>query len=276
MRRYAAGERDAAVAAVAALSPGRLRRELAALTAQAAKAARSCATTCDALVAWREARPQAAAMLHTDAFLEARNRAPAAARPQGTAAAAVVELLQGEPEQRGFVERWYAAMTGVAVRDNRWAEAQAWAERGLGALPGSADLQLALGAVLESRRVRSRRRAGRGCWAPRSSSARPTRHAPRGARAARARAARARRGARRRALARRGAPAARARAVADRRRGRGARGARAGAVPHRGARQRLPGARLRGPDRRGRRRLRGGGALLRGRHRARRLRPGAR
>ena len=105
----------------------------------------------DALVAWREARPAAAAMLHTDAYLRARTVARPAARVQETTATAVLELLRDEPERRGFVERWYVAMAGVAAADVRWDDAQAWAERGLQALPSSADLALALGAVLETR-----------------------------------------------------------------------------------------------------------------------------
>jgi len=150
VRRYAAGERDAAVDWAAALPPRQLKQQLAALNATARRA-RACTAACEAIVAWREARPTAAAMLHTDAYLRARTLARPAARVQETAAAAILELLRDEPERRGFVERWYVAMAGVAAADTRWDDAQGWAERGVQALAGSAELQLALGAVLETR-----------------------------------------------------------------------------------------------------------------------------
>jgi tetratricopeptide (TPR) repeat protein len=150
VRRYAAGERDAALDAVASLPERQLKQQLAALTALARRA-RACTAACDAIVAWREVLPVAAAMLHTDASLQARARATTAARLQETTATAIVELLRDEPERRGFVERWHVAMAGVAAADARWNDAQVWAERGLQALPGSAELALALGAVLETR-----------------------------------------------------------------------------------------------------------------------------
>lgn len=145
--RYVSGDRDGAVAAVAAMPERALRDQLEALQSLR-KRARACAACADA-IAWRQAPLTAALMLHTDCSL-ASGRERASARIQESLAAAIATLLKDDPERGAIARRWYGVMTGLAQADNRWSDALDWAERGLEAFPNSADLLAAQGAIEET------------------------------------------------------------------------------------------------------------------------------
>jgi tetratricopeptide (TPR) repeat protein len=153
VRRYAAGERAAAVAALDAWKPGELARELAELREAALIAAqRGTQLPANAMPPLR-----AVMLLHTDR--EALERTPApgaehapACREQVHTALAerIAGLLFADPEGREFARRWYLA---VALRDLGYTcfdDAEHWLEAGLRWFPKDAELLLALGTIDEA------------------------------------------------------------------------------------------------------------------------------
>ena len=146
VERYVAGDRDGAVAAFAALSERELREQVAALRTLGRRA-RACGVCADT-VAWRKAPLAAALMLHTDSSI--------AQRPHGATvplheslAAELAQAMADDPERRGFARRWYTAMAELAQGESRWDEALRWADRGLDAFPGSAELLHVEGSIEE-------------------------------------------------------------------------------------------------------------------------------
>ena len=147
VERYVAGDREGALAGVAAIAERELREQVEALRSLG-KRARAC-TACAASVAWQQAPLRAALMLHTDAALDG-SRDRTSARTQESLAIELAALMKDDPERGPFARRWYATMAGLAQAGNRWSEALDWVERGLDAFPGSADLLLVLGAIEET------------------------------------------------------------------------------------------------------------------------------
>jgi tetratricopeptide (TPR) repeat protein len=146
VERYASGERDAAVAAAAAMSQRELRESVEALRTLG-KRARACAACADS-VAWRQALVPAALMLHTDASILRRpDEEPV--RLHESLALELVHALTDDPEWRGFARRWYRVMAELALGDTRWSDALTWAARGLDAFPRTAELLLVKGAIEE-------------------------------------------------------------------------------------------------------------------------------
>jgi tetratricopeptide (TPR) repeat protein len=152
VRRYAAGERAAAVAALDAWDHG-LARELEALRRVVMLAAQR-----GAPLGPNEVPPlRAIVMLHTDR--EALERSP----PPGTERAPdcgdqvhtalaeqIVVLLFTDADGREFARRWYLA---VALRDFGYTcfdDARRWLEAGLRWFPKDAELLLALGTIDET------------------------------------------------------------------------------------------------------------------------------
>ena len=148
VRRYAAGDRQGAVANLADWPEGRLRDEFTALRALV-QASLACPGGCGAANVWQRIPIEAALMLHSDAAQEVRGegRLP---RLHESAAVEIARLLKQDPSRRTFACRWYEAMAGLAQGENRWGEALEWAERGLEDYPDSAGMHLVLGSIEET------------------------------------------------------------------------------------------------------------------------------
>lgn len=148
VRRYAAGERERAIASVVDWPEERLRPELLAMT-ELRRQARACAD-CQAAPAWRQAPIAAALMLHTDCAARVRGegRSP---RTHELTAVELTRLMIDDPPRRAFAGRWYGAMASSAQAEDRWDDALAWAERGLRDFPDSAEMLLVLGSIEEMR-----------------------------------------------------------------------------------------------------------------------------
>ena len=148
VRRYAAGDRQGAVANLADWPEGRLRDEFTALRALV-QASLACPGGCGAANVWQRIPIEAALMLHSDAAQEVRGegRLP---RLHESAAVESARLMKQDPSRRTFARRWYEAMAGLAQGENRWGEALEWAERGLEDYPDSAGMHLVLGSIEET------------------------------------------------------------------------------------------------------------------------------
>jgi len=148
VRRYAAGDRQGAVANLADWPEGRLRDEFTALRALV-QASLACPGGCGAANVWQRIPIEAALMLHSDAAQEVRRegRLP---RLHESAAVEIARLMKQDPSRRTFARRWYEAMAGLAQGENRWGEALEWAERGLEDYPDSAGMHLVLGSIEET------------------------------------------------------------------------------------------------------------------------------
>lgn len=143
MRLYRAGPPQPALSEVCQWPAGRLRDEVQALAALREQARR--VDDAGARVLWQQVPVTAALMLHTDCARSTRD--PAALHE--SVALEIARTLSDDEPRRDFARRWYGVMVGLAAADNRWQDARGWAERGLRALPGSADLLAALGATEE-------------------------------------------------------------------------------------------------------------------------------
>ena len=148
VRRYAAGDRQGAVANLADWPEGRLRDDFTALRALV-QASLACPGGCGAANVWQRIPIEAALMLHSDAAQEVRGegRLP---RLHESAAVEIARLMKQDPSRRTFARRWYEAMAGLAQGENRWGEALEWAERGLEDFPDSAGMHLVLGSIEET------------------------------------------------------------------------------------------------------------------------------
>lgn len=154
IRRYAAGDRASALAAACSWGEARVRAEASAL-AVVWRAARGC-NTCDAAIRWRAIPLKAALMLHSDCAQRARydRRQPQLHESVAVELAAMLEEdSKGAGDEaasgRSFVRRWYAAVAGLALAEDRWADALDWAGRGEREFPDSAEILLVLGTLEE-------------------------------------------------------------------------------------------------------------------------------
>ena len=91
-------------------------------------------------------------MLHSDLAQRARRdgRSPVL---QESAAVEVARLMKDDPSHHDFARRWYEAMASLAEAETRWAEALAWAERGLRDFPESVEMRLVQASIEETQAV---------------------------------------------------------------------------------------------------------------------------
>lgn len=152
IRQYAAGEREAAVAALATWRPGELDRQVRAL--QASSPGPACASCPDRI---GSLPLKAAVMLHADRDMLDRPRSAATeqSRPctgeQARRAGQIAAILTARGDAREFARRFFLAM----AQRNQWDfcldTAQQWARDGLAHFPRDAALLLALGSTLEEK-----------------------------------------------------------------------------------------------------------------------------
>ena len=147
LRSYASGDRDDAVAEVAAWPERRVRDEVDALE-RLSREGRGC-TACAAEDAWRRTPVRAALMLHSDCAQRLR-RGGGLPRPHEWAAEKIARLLKDEPAQRPFARRWFEAMAARAQSENRWGDALDWAERGRDEFPEAAEILLVAASLEET------------------------------------------------------------------------------------------------------------------------------
>ncbi len=156
VRRYQSGDRERAVVEIAGWPASRLRKEVKALSALREKARSgdnpSAATT------WSQMPARAALMLHTDCSLRYRRDEPSGGTHESLAGE-IAGALRDDGANLNFARGWYHVMAGLAARDNRWSDALAWAERGVGDFPGSPELLVAVGAIEEVHALQAARAA---------------------------------------------------------------------------------------------------------------------
>ena len=154
LRRYAAGDRAAAVASLASFEDGAIERELEALRNHSHADLRC--LSCDPRQLYATLR--AAVMLHTDRDeLERRplgisgEHAPTCGPPVHArfAEGALVPLLN-EPAGREFARRWYVAMALRSLGDLCFEEGRQWALSGLKRFARDKELLLARGLLAEA------------------------------------------------------------------------------------------------------------------------------
>lgn len=145
--RYQSGNRDEAVSGMAGWPEGRLRSEMTALGALREKARK--ALDPSALILWHQVPVKAALMLHTDCALRARRVAVSPGLHEGIAAE-IARMLRDDGAHRAFAQRWYEAMAGLAVSENRWGDGLEWAELGLRDFPDSPEALLLLASIAET------------------------------------------------------------------------------------------------------------------------------
>jgi tetratricopeptide (TPR) repeat protein len=150
LRRYESGDREGAIAEMGAWSERRLRDEMTTLRALCEKA-RAC-RRCPAADRWEKTPVRAALMLHSDGAQRARRDGQSPVL-QESAAAEVARLMKDDPLHHGFARRWYEAMASLAEAETRWAEALAWAERGLQDFPDSVEMRLVQASIEETQGV---------------------------------------------------------------------------------------------------------------------------
>jgi tetratricopeptide (TPR) repeat protein len=145
--RYHSGDREGAISEMSAWPERLLREDLRALRSLSQQAL-SC-DRCAAADSWEKAPVKAALMLHSDCAQRARRdgRSPLL---QESAAAEVARLMKDDPSLHAFARRWYEAMASLAEADARWAEALAWAERGLREFPDSVEARLVQASIQET------------------------------------------------------------------------------------------------------------------------------
>jgi len=144
------GDREGAVAEMAAWPEGRLRDQIPAFN-RLWQSARAC-SDCPAASAWQRIPVRAALMLHSDCAQRVR-RDGAPPRLHESAAWSIARVLKDDPAHRVFARRWYEAMAGLAQAENRWGDALDWAERGLRDFPDSAETLLVVGSIEETAAV---------------------------------------------------------------------------------------------------------------------------
>jgi len=147
LRRYQSGDREGAIADVSTWPERRLRDEMTALRALSAKA-QAC-HRCPAADTWERVPVRAALMLHSDCAQRVRGGGWSPLL-QESAAAEVARLMKDDPSHRGFARRWYESMASLAEAETRWAEALAWAERGLRDFPDSVEMRLVQASIEET------------------------------------------------------------------------------------------------------------------------------
>ena len=145
--RYQSGDRDRAVSDMASWPEGRLRGEMAALGALREKARKALDPA--ALILWHRVPVRAALMLHSDCALQARH-VGVSPRLHERVATEIAGMLRDDGAHRAFARRWYEAMAGLAVSENRWGEALDWAEQGVRDFPVSAEALLVLASIEET------------------------------------------------------------------------------------------------------------------------------
>ncbi len=150
LRRYHSGDREGAIADMSGWSERRLRDEMTALRALCEKA-RAC-PRCLVKDQWDRIPVRAALMLHSDSAQRARRDGQSPVL-QESAASEVARLMKGDPLHHGFARRWYEAMASLAEAETRWAEALAWAERGLRDFPESVEMLLVQASIEETQGV---------------------------------------------------------------------------------------------------------------------------
>jgi tetratricopeptide (TPR) repeat protein len=146
LSRYAGGEREAAIAGLAAWPEARLRDEITRLAALRQRV-RAC-LGCSAQGLWDSLPVRAGLMLHADAAL-AERRKGAAARLQESAALEYAQLMRDDPRHAAFVRRWLEATVAIHHVEMRWGPALDWADRALRIVPDSATVHLAVSAIEE-------------------------------------------------------------------------------------------------------------------------------
>jgi hypothetical protein len=150
IRRYAAGERDVAVAALGAWRPGELDRQVRALQ-RARPACPSCPDPIGDLPL------KAAVMLHVDRDVmeHPRSRSVEHARPcpgdHARRAGQIAALLADRNGTREFARRFFLSMANRSQWDFCLEAAQQWARDGLDRFPRDPSLLLALGAAGEEK-----------------------------------------------------------------------------------------------------------------------------
>jgi tetratricopeptide (TPR) repeat protein len=147
LRRYQSGDREGAIADVSTWPESRLRAEISALAGlgRRAQACRPCAAS----IAWEQLPVTTALVLHGDCAQRAR-RDKMSPELHESLAAEIAGMLAKDPARRPFARRWYEAMAGLAQGENRWADALAWADRGLRELPDSVEILLVVGSLEET------------------------------------------------------------------------------------------------------------------------------
>jgi tetratricopeptide (TPR) repeat protein len=151
LQRYARGEREAAVAALAEWEPRDVDRQIRALV-RAARGAAGCAA-CPGPVDGRLMK--AAVMLHLDR--DSADRPPAAGNEQprmcpgvdAHRARSVAELLAVREATRDFARKVYLAVAQGAQWDFCLEDAVEWGREGLARFPKDAPLLLGVGSTLE-------------------------------------------------------------------------------------------------------------------------------
>jgi tetratricopeptide (TPR) repeat protein len=152
IRQYAAGEREAAVAALSRWRPGDLDRQVRAL--QRSSPGTACPSCPDRI---GSLPLKAAVMLHADrdALERPRSAATEQSRPcsgaQARRAGQIAAILAGRTDTRDFARRFFMAMAHRSQWDFCLDAAQEWARDGLALFPADPHLLLALGATLEEK-----------------------------------------------------------------------------------------------------------------------------
>jgi tetratricopeptide (TPR) repeat protein len=149
-RRYAEGERAAAVAEVGRFTQPELVAVLASLRAQAE------AASCVGCAA-PSAPLRAIVMLHTDrdemegrpAEMAGELSPTCGVRRHASFAERVLDYLRDDAPGRDFSRRWYLAMALRALEDTCLADGEAWARAGLKWFPRDAELLFAHGSLQE-------------------------------------------------------------------------------------------------------------------------------
>jgi tetratricopeptide (TPR) repeat protein len=151
-RRYASGERAAAVADVGRFSPAELDAEMDALRARLrAHGCADCSDSTDGIPL------RAIALLHADRDeLEERSSElmggpapPCGIRAHAELAERAATLLPTDPQSRDFARRFHLAMALRSLRRGCLVDAQSWAKAGLKKFSRDADLLFASGVVHE-------------------------------------------------------------------------------------------------------------------------------
>jgi tetratricopeptide (TPR) repeat protein len=150
-RRYASGERAAAVAEVGRFTQAELVAVLAALRAQAE------AASCVGCAAATAPPLRAIVMLHTDrdevegrpAEMTGELSPTCGVRRHASFAERVLAYMQDDAPGRDFARRWYLAMALRGLEETCLADGEAWARAGLKWFPRDAGLLFAHGALQE-------------------------------------------------------------------------------------------------------------------------------
>jgi len=150
IRRYAAGEREAAVAALATWRPSELDRQIRALQ-RSRPACPSCPDPIEDLPL------KAAVLLHTDRDILEHPRSQSVEHPRpcpgdhARRAGQIAAVIANRNGMRDFARRFFLAMANRSQWDFCLDAAQQWARDGLDRFPGDPSLLLALGSASEEK-----------------------------------------------------------------------------------------------------------------------------